>query len=218
MNLKGLLIGITLIIIISIGSLIYRNALEHPFQPIICPFDTEICPDGSIVSRIGTSCTFPVCPLPNVSLSNVGIAYAIPQGFAAGLLSDTASVADYQFAASTTSTTTTTSAEIIIRRYAIDASTTSLALTETTAVSGISGVPVPIVAYSSTMLNNHRFTIVPIERSKGVIDTAYYLPYNGALLRFDAVDYNVTNWTNSNFNPSILPGNQALIYLLSTLQ
>lgn len=213
--MRSLLLGIALIIVIGVGGLIYRNAVEHPSQPIACPLDAEVCPDGTSVSRVGSSCTFPACPPPNVALAGAGIAYAIPAGFAAVALPDAPSIAAYEEPAAASSTG---AANIVIRQYAIAASSTALDTIEATAIGGASGAPVPVTAFSSTILGTHRFTVVSIEQFEGTIDTAYYLARGTDVLRFDAIDQGVADWTDPDFNPSALPAGQALRALLSNLQ
>lgn len=212
--MKGLLFGILLIIILGLGGLVYRNAVEHPLQPIACPLDAMVCPDGTSVGRTGISCTFPACPPPNVSLADINIAYAAPADFTQGEFSDPATVASYE-----KSIATSTSARIIIRRYAISASSTALATIQQTAISGTSGQPiVGATAFTSTVIGNHRFTVVSIERFEGTIDTAYYFARNSDVLRFDAVDMQVANWTDPNLDVTALPARAALMKLLATLQ
>ena len=212
--MKTLLLGIVLLIILGIGGLVYRNALEHPSQPITCPMDALACPDGTSVSRTGSSCAFPVCPPPNVALADVGVAFALPAGFVAAALPDSASVAAYQIPATSSASST---AGIIIRRFAISASSTALATIQQTAIGGASGAPVSPASFTSTTFGTHRFTIVPIERFEGVIDTAYYLARGTDVLRFDAVDQGA-DWTNPNLDVSTLPAHAALEKLLATLQ
>lgn len=211
--MKSLLLGILAIIIIGVGGLVYRNAVEHPLQPIACPLDATVCPDGTSVSRTGTSCTFPACPAPNVSLTNVGIAFAIPAGFITAQIPDAVSIAAYEMP--TASTTENNS--IVIRRFPITASSTALATIQQTAISGTSGAPVSVTSFTSTVLGNHRFTVVGIERFEGVVDTAYYLARGNDVLRFDAIDRG-TDWTNPNLDISALPTHSALAKLLTTLQ
>lgn len=217
-RIKGLLLGIVLIILIGIGGLVYRNAAEHPYQQIACPLDARVCPDGTSVSRTGSSCTFPACPPPNVSLPAAGIAFALPDGFVPAALLDPATVAVYDFSNASTSTSTLASASIIIRRYSVDASSTPLATIQATAIDGTSAKPVPITKYTSTIIARQNFTIVPIERFEGVFDTAYYLTRGSTVLRFDAIDRGVTSWTDPSFDPSTLPAQVALRKLLATLQ
>ena len=213
--MRSLLLGIALIVLIGVGGLVYRNAVEHPSQPIACPLDAEVCPDGTSVSRVGSSCTFPACPPPNVLLSVVGIAYAVPAGFAAVALPDAPSIAAYEEPAAASSTG---AANIVIRQYAIAASSTALATIEATAIGGASGAPVPVTAFSSTILGTHRFTVVSIEQFEGTVDTAYYLARGVDVLRFDAIDQGVADWNNPAINLSTLPAGQALRALLSNLQ
>jgi hypothetical protein len=214
--MKTLLLGIALIIVVGTGGLVYRNAIEHPNQPIACPLDAKVCPDGTAVGRTGTSCTFPACPPPNVSLPDAGVSFALPAGFAASSLPDAASLAAYDRASLATSTQ---SAGIVIRRYAIEASSTPLATIQATAISAATGEPLPATAFTSVVLGaNHRFTVARIERFEGVIDTAYYLAREGDILRFDAVDRGVDGWSDTSLDVSSLPAQKALRQLLATLQ
>ncbi len=211
--MKSFFLGALLILLIGIGGFAYRSAVEYSTQPIACPLDAEICPDGTSVSRTGLSCTFPACPPPNVSLANVNIAFAVPQDFVSMALPDSSSIAAYEMASTSSSST----AAIIIRRYSIDASSTALAVIQQTAINPISGTPAPVTAFSSTFLGAHRFTVVSLERSGGVVDTAYYLARGTDVLRFDAIDTGVVNWTDPNLNISVLPARTALRKLLTTL-
>ena len=214
--MKSLLLGIVAIIILGIGGLVYRNAVEHPLQQIACPMDALVCPDGTSVARMGGTCTFPVCPPPNVSLSDIGIAFAIPTGFVAAEVSEATDVAAYELPATNASSTSV--ASIVIRRYPIIASTTALTTIKQTAIGGASGMPVSVTSFTSTVLGTHRFTVVSIERFEGVVDTAYYLARNVDVLRFDAIDREVANWTDSSLNVATLPARVALVKLLTTLQ
>lgn len=213
--MKSLFLGILAIIIIGVGGFAYRNAVEHPTQPIMCPLGALVCPDGSSVSRTGSSCVFPICPPPNISLSSVGISFAIPAEVTVATLPDAASVAAYRLSNIASSTT---GANIIIRRYMIATSSTALETIQQTALSGTSGLPVGATAYSSTVLGTHRFSVVLIERFEGVVDTAYYLARATDVLRFDAIDTGVMNWTDKNVDVSLLPAHVALRKLLTTLQ
>ena len=211
--MKSLLLGIVAIIIIGIGGLVYRNIVEHPQQPIACPMDAMICPDGTSVVRTGSSCTFTPCLPPNVTFENIGISFAVPIGFVTDELPDAASVAAYKMSA----TSSTEVNNIVIRRYEIIASSTALETIQRTAISGTSGLPVPITAFTSTILGTNRFTIVSIGRFEGVVDTAYYLVRGTDVLRFDAIDRGV-DWTNLNLDVSTLSTHKALVKLLTTLQ
>ncbi len=212
--MKRLFLGILLFAILGMGGVVYRNAVEHPMQAIACPLDAEVCPDGTSVSRTGLSCTFPACPPPNVTLPTIGIAFALPSGFVATIPPDTLSVAAYE----TPTASSTEVSSIIIRRYAIEASSTALATIQGTAITLASGTTAPATAFSSVVLGVHRFTVVALGSSAGTVDTAYYLARGTDVLRFDAVDTGVANWNDPNLNPLTLPANVALEKLLTTLQ
>lgn len=212
--MKGLFLGVVAIVLIGIGGLVYRNAVEYSSQPIACPMDAKVCPDGTSVARTGLSCTFPACLPPNVTLDEAGIAFALPVDFSIAELQDAASVATYE----KLPVATTSSAKIDIRRYAIAASSTALATIQQTAIGGASGEPVPATSFSSTLLGTRRFTVVQIERFEGVVDTAYYFARGADVLRFDSIDTGVANWTDPNLNTTTLPAAMALRQMLATLQ
>ena len=212
--MKGLFWGIVLIVVAGIGGLVYRNAVEHPLQQIACPLDAEVCPDGTSVSRTGLSCTFPACPPPNITLPDIGIIFSLPEGFTAAALPDPASIAAY----ATSTASSTVSASIVLRHYAINASSTPLAVIQQTAINPVTGAPAPVTAFSSSVWGTHRFTVVALERSGGTVDTAYYLARTADVLRFDAIDTGVTNLSDPNLSVSALPAHTALIKLLTALQ
>ena len=230
-GVKSLLLGISLIILISIAGLIYRNAVEHPSETISCPVKEKMCPDGTAVQAIGTTCEFPACPPPNVSFGNpANISYAVPANLTAVTPANKNALAAYQLpapppqpVASTTASTTEPApalepSSIVIIRYPIQASSTATATIQATAISGTSGAPVPSGSFTAVQIGEHRFTVVAIERFEGVVDTAYYLPRAGDVIRFDAIDRNVPNWTDPSLDPSTLPAASALKTLLATLQ
>lgn len=213
--MKRFVLSVLLIALLGACGLIYRNAVEHPSKPIVCPMDALVCPDGSAVSRTGTSCTFPECPPPNVSLADISIAFAVPTGFSPTAVPDENSVAAYTMESG--GTTATSSADIRIHRYGIIASSTALATIQGVAVNAASGLPVSATSFTSTVIGGHRFTVVLIERFEGVVDTAYFLARGTDVLRFDAIDRGV-DWTNPNLDTATLPAHQALVKLLVTLQ
>lgn len=192
----------------------YRNAVEYPNRPAACQLDAKVCPDGTAVGRTGIECSFPACPSPNVSLSDIDIAYAVPEGFVSAELADSASVASYE----KPTEGPLSPASIVIRRYFVSASSTPLDVIKQTAIGGASGEPVPVTSFSSTIIGNHRFTVVSIERFEAVIDIAYYLARTSDVLRFDSIDRDVINWTEPNLDVSKLPAHASLRGLLTTLQ
>jgi hypothetical protein len=224
--MKGMFLGILLIIVVGVGGLVYRNAVEHPFQSIACPTTQFTCPDGTSVSHIANSCEFPACPPPNVTIKEMGISYVLPEGFvqmeladSLDRLSDTPTTPNlFDAQVHYGSASGGTDASIFIRRYPLTGSSTALSLIQKTAIGAASGLPVSATSFTSTTLHNRRFTVVTLERFEGVIDTAYYLTRGTDVLRFDAVDRGVANWTDPDLNQSALPAHAALIKLLSSLQ
>lgn len=212
--MKSLLFGILFIVVIGVGGLVYRNAIEHPFRPIACPADAQICPDGTSVSRTGFSCIFSTCPPPNVSLASVGIAFAVPSEFTPAPTPDSESIAAYEMSAAPLADGDT----IVIRRYGITASTTPLSVIQHTALGDASGLPVSPASYTSSVLGTNRFTVVSTGRFEGVISTSYYLARDTDVLRFDAIDRGVVRWTDPDLAVSTLPAHAALVKLLTTLQ
>lgn len=205
-------------LVVGVGGFVYRSASEHPNQQIACPLDAKVCPDGSAVSRTGESCVFPPCPPPNVTLPSLGISYAVPAGFTeAPFAEGGAVIASYQ---SQLATSSDPAALIQISAYAVEASSTPLETIQKTALGGATGEPLPATSFTSALFgNNHRFTVVAIDRSEGVVDTAYYFTLgNGSkVIRFDAIDRNVAGWSDPSLSVSSLPAHAALRYLLGTL-
>ena len=213
--MKSLWLGIGLLVILGFGGLVYRNAVEHPNQQIACPLDAQICPDGTSVTRTGVSCTFPACPFPNITFAALSISFALPLELHEAALADSSGLVTYEL---TPVASSSRSGSVTLHQYPISGTSTALATIQQTAIGGASGAPVSVTSFTSTQLGTHRFTVVSIERFEGVVDTAYYLARATDVLRFDATDTGVTNWTDPALVESTLPAHAALIKLLATLQ
>jgi len=217
--MRSLLLGILFIIILGFGGFVYRNAVEHSSQPIACPTSELSCPDGTRVSHIGNSCDFPACPPPNVSIPEFSISFALPAGFTEWENNPFPADNVRVYVNETSATfSTTPNSRLNIGRYPISASSTALATIQQTAIGGPSGLPIGATQFTSTLLGNHRFTVVSVERFEGVVNTAYYLARGTDVLRFDAIDKEVMNWSDSNLDVLTLPAHAALSKLLTTLQ
>lgn len=212
--MKGFFLSIALIILVGVGGLVYRNAVEHPSRPVACPLDARSCPDGSFVARSGPACEFGACLPPNVSLTDARILFALPESFVPAELPDATSIAAYE----SSTASSTGSARIVVRRYAITASSTALATIQETAIGGVAGLPIPATSFSSSVIGARRFAIVAIERFEGVVDTAYYLARGTDVLRFDAIDTGVPNWSDNELDIASLPAHRALVKLLTDMQ
>lgn len=66
-NLKELFAFIGIIILLGIGGFLYNSIMRQPWRinknnNTVCTQDTRVCPNGSIVKRIPTTCSFAACP------------------------------------------------------------------------------------------------------------------------------------------------------------
>lgn len=213
--MRTLLIGIIFIIVIGIGGFAYRAVIEQAPQPLACPADAKVCPDGTAVGRTGPSCTFPACPAPNITLEAADIAFVVPSGFTETPSADPDALKIY---AAGSASETEVSPTIVIYRYPISASSTAQDVIHETAIGGASGLPVPPTSYSTAQLGGRQYTVVNIERFEGVVHTAYYLKRPTDVLRFDAIDHNVLDWMSPSLDATKLPAAAALRALLVTLQ
>lgn len=213
MNWKGLLTGIALIILIGIGGFLYRSIMEAPTGPVACTMDAKICPDGTGLGRTGPSCTFPMCPPPNIDLPLAGIAFALPAGYTPTTLPDPEAIAVY-----TKNETSGVESNIVIRQFALTASTTAANFIRNNAILDPSGMPASPTAFTSVTIGGHRFSVVTLGRFEGVVQTVYYLSREGEVLRFDALSRNVMNWTDPSLDVFTLSAALDLRALLATLQ
>jgi hypothetical protein len=210
--MKSLFLGVAFIVLVGLGGFFYRNAVEYSARPIACPVEKFVCPDGTQLTHIGISCTFPLCPPPNVTLADLGISFAVPAGFSAGG-GAAGVIAGYRMPSEGSSEYS----DIFIRRFPIQASSSAVATIQKSSINLTSELPVSPTAFTSTSLGAHQFTIVTVERFEGVVDVAYYMARNSDVLRFDAIDRGV-DWTNPNLDITALPAQAAVRKLLTTLQ
>jgi hypothetical protein len=216
--MKSLLAGIVLIVVLGIGGLLYRNALEHPVEPAIkaCTLDAKICPDGTTVGRSGPSCEFTACPPPNVSIDSIGIAFAVPEGYVENknaVAPETAMVAAYE----KTGTSTPPDA-IVIYRYPIpEGQTANDVILANTFLEPSDMQPKDMNAFRPRIIGTRTFVSIVIERFEAVVHSAYYLPREHDVLRFDVLEHNVMDWSDNDLIPSNLPEHQALAKMLGTL-
>jgi hypothetical protein len=211
--MKNLFLGLVIILLVGFGGFFYRNAVEHSPRPISCPVETFTCPDGTKLSHTGLSCNFPTCPPPNVSIADLGIAFALPANVSSVTPNDSSIEAAYE----TPTVSSTEIGSVLVRKYPISASSTALETIQQSAIGGASGLPISPTSFTSTELGSHHFTVVAIERFEGVVTTAYYLARNTDVLRFDAIDRGV-DWTNPSLDIASLPAHAALLKMLATLQ
>lgn len=217
--MKQLFIGILIVVLIGIGAFVYRNAKEKPtaLQPQApslqeCTLEAKVCPDGTNVGRTGPNCAFAACLAPNVENASLGISYVAPAGFTlnpAALGSDTTLRAAYE----------TGENAITIRSFPIPAGKTANDVILANTMHESSGMPAKSMSeFSPIITNGHTFQTITVERFEAVVHTEYYLVRAHDVLRFDALDKNVPDWTNPKLDISKLPAHAALLKMLSTLQ
>ena len=213
MNWKGLIAGIALIVLIALAGLLYRNASETVVSNA-CTADAKVCPDGTAVGRTGPNCSFAPCAPPNVELASSSIAYVLPSGFSTIPAPDGDTIASY---GAPTGASTTDMNEIIIRDYPLPAGAPATEVIDATALGDASGAPISPAAFSSVTIGSYHYTTASLGRFEGVVHVVYYLSRQQDVLRFDAIDKDVMNWTDPSLNVSALPAASALRALLGTL-
>lgn len=212
-KMKQLFLGIAFIVLIGFGGFFYRNALQYnPPHQVACPMDARVCPDGTAVGRVAPACAFQACPPPNVLNEDLGIAFALPAGFAEGEKVDPTVALAYDLEGAAFP------GSIVVRRFPISASSTALAVIQETAIGGTSGLPIDPTRFTSTTLGQQRFTVVVIDRFEANVQVAYYLARTTDVLRFDAIDRDVVDWMEPSLDMEALPVQAALRRMLTTLQ
>lgn len=219
--MKSLIAGIVLIIVLGIGGFIYRNVAERTGgpAPIACTMEAKVCPDGSSVGRSGPDCAFAACAFPNIELSNVHIAFVVPNGYApasreqisGGLIN---LVGTYVKAAAGEASLHT----ISIYDYPIPGGKTGNDVIVANTEFSPSGEPAKDMSkFKPIIVNGRTFQSVVIERFEGQVESSYYLVRDADVLRFDIVEKDV-DWTNPDLVVANLPEHKALVEMLGTLQ
>jgi hypothetical protein len=220
-ELKQLLGALVLLMVVGLGGFLYRNSIEMQARaPRIsvsgaCTQEAMVCPDGTAVGRTGPSCSFAVCKAPNVSLADHKLAFVLPVSYKENLSAAT----DTIIGAYEKESTTTPKDALVIRDYAIPAGSTAqeVLLAETTyETSG--NKPKSISEFKKVTIGGNTFEVVTVERFEAVVHTLYYLARTNDVLRFEALDHGVTNWSDAKLDVATLPTHKAMLQLLGTLQ
>lgn len=219
-DMKTLLAGVTLILLLGIAGFLYRNALENPPGLVdgTCTLDAKICPDGTAVGRSGPACEFAQCAPPNTELTQIGIAFVIPEGY---VLNPNAPAQDdsQTLVASYERTSTSSPKDIIsVRRYPIGAGQTADQVILSRTVQEPSGMnPEDMTAFSPRIVGSRTFLAIVIERFEAQVHSAYYLPREHDVLVFEVVERDVTDWMEPGLIVDNLPQHQILLRMLATL-
>ncbi|CAN5681995.1 hypothetical protein BH11PAT2_BH11PAT2_07930 [soil metagenome] len=220
--MKQLLFFVALIIVLGVGSFLYRNVLEQPLagtnsNATACTQEAKICPDGTSVGRGGPTCAFAACAAPNVELPQIGISFVLPAGFS---LNTTAPVVgDSLVAAYEKSMMEIPKDAIVVRTFVIPEEKTAndVMLSETMYESS-GNKPKTMDEFTPLIVNGKTFQTIVAERFEGQVHSLYYLPRDHDVLRFEVLEHNVTNWTDPNLDVTTLPDHASLITMLGTLQ
>lgn len=225
--MKQLFYAVVLLAVVGIVGFLYRATLEGPLHgtnmatstATACTAEAKICPDGSSVGRTGPSCEFAACALPNVELPAAGVAFALPAGYKADSASagDTSLLAAYEKVSLSASSSLPDA--IVVRRFPIpdgkDANSVMIAHTmfESSGMQATS-----MQQFTPVIINGKTYQMVVVERFEAVVHVEYYLPREHDVLRFEALEHNVMNWSDASLNVRTLPSVAALETMLGTLQ
>jgi len=216
--MKQLLAGIVIIVVLGLAGFFWRNTLERTQGPkeTACTMDARVCPDGTTVGRSGPSCDFSPCLYPNVEIASAEVAYAVPAGYEENkdALGDPSMLAAYE----QTGTSTPPNA-IIVYRFPIPAGQTANDVIIANTMLEPSGMqPDDMNDFRPRIIGTKTFSSITVERFEAIVHSAYYLPRETDVLRFDVVERDVEEWTDADLIVSNLPEHQALMRMLGTLE
>lgn len=214
--MKQLLAGAAILLVVGVGSFLYRNTVERPgitaAEPV-CTLEAKVCPDGSSVGRIGRSCAFAPCMPPNVELQDAGIAFVVPGGYGA-IESKSALIA---FAKPSLSASV--SHTLSVHRYIVpEGKTAEEVMLENTRYQPADMRAEDFGRFEEVSVNGTVFQWVVIERFEALVHSSYYLVRENDVLRFDIVEHDVTAWMEPTLVVGELPEHGALLEALRTLQ
>ncbi len=219
--MKQLLFFIVLIVLLGIGSFLYRNILEQPLagtnsNATACTLEAKMCPDGSSVGRTGPSCAFAACAAPNVELPQISIAFALPTGFS---LNPSAPTGDSLIAAYEKTMMPDPKDAIVVRRFVIpEGKTANDVMLAETMYESSGNQPKSMDEFKPLIINGKTFQTFVAERFEAQVHSLYYLPREYDVLRFEVLEHNVTSWMDPKLDITTLPDHAALITMLGTLQ
>jgi len=220
--MKQLLAGIILIAIIGVAGFLYRNIQERPISTTpnqtACTLEAKLCPDGTSVGRSGPSCAFAACLPPNAEVAPLSIAYAVPAGYIANpnaLGSDATLFAVYE----KTGSAGNPPDAIVVRRYPIPAGKTANdVMLANTMYESSGNQPKSMAEFAPIIANGKTYQSIVLERFEAVVHSAYYLPRDTDVLRFEVLEHGIKNWTDPKLDVTKLPQHQAFLTMLATLQ
>lgn len=223
--MKQLFFFVVLILVLGVMGFLYRYTLENPqagtpMEVSACTLEAKMCPDGSSVGRVGPSCAFATCALPNVELPEAGIAFVIPGGYRADERARGADTSLLEsFGTTPLADTGGMPNTILIRQFHLEEEETANDVMLRETIFDPSGLPAESMQeFTPVIVNGKTFQKVTIERFEGHVRTYYYLPRATDVLRIDVTDTNVLEWTNPDLDIDTLPAHRAVMSLLTSLQ
>lgn len=210
--MKQLLFGVLILVLIGIAGFFYRNAIESPGPIVACPLDAKLCPDGSSVGRVAPTCEFAACPA-----GPAGVTYDIPEGYVAD---ENAYGADTSLldAFVKPSLSENVKHTIIVRTYPIGAGQTANdVILANTRFSPSDMQAESMDQFEPVTINGKTYQSVVIERFEAIVHSAYFLPREADVLKFEIVEHDVVDWMEPTLAVNKLPEHAALIKMLGTV-
>ena len=228
--MKQLFFFVVLLVILGVAGFLYRATLEAPLHgtntasstSTACQADAKVCPDGSSVGRSGPSCTFAACPLPNIELPQLGISFVLPTGFSTtnnATNIDETLIAAYEESRIVGAAASSTQPDsIVVRRYPIPAGKDANEVMLAQTMYESSGMqPSSMEAFTPVIINGKTYQMITVERFEAQVHVLYYLPRETDVLRFEATEHDVKNWTDASLDVRKLATVAALEKMLATL-
>lgn len=214
--MKSLILGIVVIILVGIGGFFYRGVMQQTAEPVACPMDAMVCPDGSSIGRIPPTCQFAACPA-GVS-SGAGFSFSIPAGYVAD---ENAYGADPHLLAALVKPSLSASVQhtIIIRRFPIgEEETANEVILAATRYQPADMQAEDFSRFETSLIDGREFRSTVIERFEAIVHSAYFLVRADDVIRFEIVEHDVMSWMDPNLDVESLPEHQALLELLSSIE
>ena len=220
-NLKELLLGLSLIFLLSIVGFLYRNVMERNVsyvgEEMSCLSDIKKCPDGTLVRRVGPICSFAQCSVGNISLPDLGIIFTLPDGYT--LVSTSTEQSSFLRVAYSSASTTKSmaSSTIEIYEYSVASNETPRqVMLRENQKSNLEKSLKNIDTFANLTVGSRSFERV-VARSDREVVTSYYLLRNHNVLCFKSVYKNIVN-NKSAKKVTELNGQKKLRDLLKTLK
>ncbi len=220
--MKQLLGAITLFLIATLMAFLYRNVLERDsvraeLPGMACTQEAKLCPDGSAVGRTGPACAFAMCPLPNREIDAAAISFVLPAVYEEN--PKAVQMGDSLLAAYEKKDGALPHNAIVVRRFPIPEGKTAESVLLANTMYETSGQAAKSMKeFKSVTVGDKVFQSITVERFEAQVHTLYYLTRTNDVLRFEALDHDVTNWMEPSLVVGSLETHKALLEMLATLK